>query len=262
MSLNQVELASNEYDEWSHYYDKSNNEIQSIVKQVGGVPWLGKRVLEIGCGTGRFTEKILSDVASLSAVDIDNDRLEILRKKVKTNGWENKCKVLLGELYEIEQELESDKFDCVLFTWSWRFIHQQGKADKVYGTMRKLLAPEFSILSTMTIGGEWEGVIDLIVGTKEENREINLNKAAMKYLVELFKTEKLHFRDFVQKNYFEFSDKVTAQKLAFEMSGLNLSEYERIGNILSGFVGIDGKVCISDEIQCLFAESENWRMPQ
>jgi ubiquinone/menaquinone biosynthesis C-methylase UbiE len=261
MPVNQTDLASNEYDDWSCYYDKCNNEIKSIVKQIGSVPWLGKRVLEIGCGTGRFTEKILPDVAELTAVDVDNNRLKILKKKVKSNGWKKKCRVFWGELYEVAHEIENKKFDCVLFSWSWRFIHQQGKADRVYKVLKKMLAEEFSILSTMTIGGEWENTIDLIVGTKEENREVTLNRMAMNYLIGLFEAENLCFSDFKQINYFEFPDKVTAQKYAFKMSGVNISEYERIGEILSKFIESSGRVRLSDEIKCLFATSANWKMP-
>jgi SAM-dependent methyltransferase len=262
MSVNQTDLASNEYDEWSRYYDKGNNEIQSIIEQVGGVPWLGKRVLEIGCGTGRFTEKILPEVASLVAVDIDDERLKILNQKIKLNAWGNKCKVLCGELYEVISEIEIETFDCVLFTWSWRFVHQQGKSDMVYGAMKKKLAPEFSIISTMTLGGQWEDTIDLIVGTKEENREISLNRIAMEYLIGLFRTENLVFFDFMQTNYFEFPDKATAHRFVFEMSGVAKSEYERIGESVNLFADNKGVVRFSDEIQCLFARSVNWRMPQ
>ena len=262
MSVNQIDLTSKNYDEWSYYYDKPNNEIQSIVKKIGGIPWLGKRVLEIGCGTGRFTEKILPDVAELIAVDIDNSSLEILRKKLKLNGWKNKCKLFCGELYEVMQEFENEKFDIVLFTWSWRFIHQQGKADRVFDAVKKLLAQEFSILSTMTIGGEWENMIDLIVGTKEEEREVNLNLIAIKYLITLFEVEKLYISNFTQTNFFEFPDKVTVQKYAFEMSGVNIAEYERVGEIVGAFADNEGVIRLSDEIQCLFAKSSDWRMPQ
>ena len=260
MSVNQVDLTSNQYDEWSRYYDLSNNEIDSIVKKLGGAPWLGKRVLEIGCGTGRFTEKILADVAELVAVDIDDNRLSILKQKIKRNGFESKSEVFLGELYEVVRVLEGRQFDCILFTWSWRFIHQQGKSDRVFNTVKKLLAPSFAILSTMTVGGEWEDTIDLIVGTKESDREINLNKTANKNLVELFEKEKLEILDFLQVNHFKFPNISIATNFALEMSGVALSEKERVDMIVRKFINCDGIVQISDKIQCLFARSANWRM--
>jgi len=260
MSVNQVDLVSNEYETWSCYCDKINNEIKSIKKQIGGIPWLGKRVLEIGCGTGRFSEKILPDVEKLVAIDIDDSRLEVFRKKIKVNNWEGKCKVLCGELYDLLHELKNEKFDCVLFIWSWRFIYQQGKADKVYNAMKELLASDFSILSTMTIGGEWEDTIDSIVGTKEENREVNQNRIAMKYLMNLFERENLCFLNFIQINYFEFPDKTTAQKFVLEIAGVGLSEQERVGNELNKFIKNNGKVRLSDEIQCLFARKGKWKI--
>jgi|GEM_PF-1462138 len=256
-SVNQVDLGSSDYNEWSSYYDKSNNEIRSIIESLKETPWLNKRVLEVGCGTGRFTEKIISQVSTLTAVDIDSGHLDILKKKAASSEWGSKCKIILGELYDLaENELSDEKFDCVLFTWSWRFIYQQGKADRVYKAVKKLLAPSASILSTMTIGGQWEDAIDRIVGTRESDREINMNRAANQYLIDILKKDGFCNTDFIQTNYFEFPSMDVAQRLALEMSGVGDERKEKVMQILSGNIGGDGKVRFSDVIQCIYAKSD------
>ena len=47
--------------------------------QVGDITG-GKKVLEIGCGTGEFTKRIASSGAIITAIDISPDLLEIARE--------------------------------------------------------------------------------------------------------------------------------------------------------------------------------------
>jgi 2-polyprenyl-3-methyl-5-hydroxy-6-metoxy-1,4-benzoquinol methylase len=47
--------------------------------QLGGMT-VGKKVLEIGCGTGEFTKKIASSGADITAIDISPDLLEVAKE--------------------------------------------------------------------------------------------------------------------------------------------------------------------------------------
>lgn len=52
----------------------------------------GQRVLEIGCGTGNVTAWIAKQVGaagSVTAVDISTEQLEVARKKIEVNGFQN-----------------------------------------------------------------------------------------------------------------------------------------------------------------------------
>ncbi len=69
---------------------------------------LGVRVLEIGCGTGAFTEVFARTGASITAIDISPDLLERARERIGQAG--NVTLVLGG----FEQAAFDDSFDAVI----------------------------------------------------------------------------------------------------------------------------------------------------
>ncbi|MDD4994885.1 MAG: class I SAM-dependent methyltransferase [Patescibacteria group bacterium] len=62
---------------------RHDREIPSTLAQVGDVS--GKKIIEYGCGTGRFTEEFV-DYSCLLGVDISFNSLEILSCKLKSNN--------------------------------------------------------------------------------------------------------------------------------------------------------------------------------
>ena len=47
------------YAEWASHYDPENLEIKFL--HTHGINFLNSRVIEVGCGTGRFTKRIIND---------------------------------------------------------------------------------------------------------------------------------------------------------------------------------------------------------
>ena len=69
---------------------------------------LGKRVLEVGCGTGIFTEKIAKTGANITAMDISPDLLDLAKKRLSMPN-------VLCELGDLENlHFAENSFDSVV----------------------------------------------------------------------------------------------------------------------------------------------------
>lgn len=79
-------------------------------------PWGAKRVLEIGCGDGRLTRRLVSlGPASIDALDPDPAKIRLARRDLPST-----CGGLIH--YGIGQaehlKFPSGRFDVVVFSWS------------------------------------------------------------------------------------------------------------------------------------------------
>lgn len=73
------------YDRWSAQYDSNANrtrdaEAAALREVLSDVPF--RRVLEIGCGTGKNTEWLATRAAHITAVDLSAGMLDIARSKI------------------------------------------------------------------------------------------------------------------------------------------------------------------------------------
>jgi ubiquinone/menaquinone biosynthesis C-methylase UbiE len=81
------------YKELSENYDELYNiaticEEKEFYKLLGNVK--GKRILDVGCGTGRYAIDLAKGGAIVEGIDLSNEMLEIARKKAKKEGIELK----------------------------------------------------------------------------------------------------------------------------------------------------------------------------
>lgn len=73
-------------------------------------PFAGARVLEIGCGSGRVTERYAADAASTIAIDPDQEAIDELRVHLPT---------VTAHAMGVESlVLPPHSVDIVLFAWS------------------------------------------------------------------------------------------------------------------------------------------------
>ena len=228
-------MDATSYEAWFHYYDPQELEKNTIDEQLSkffGVNredvWKNKRVLEIGCGTGRFSTKIINDVDTLYAIDPDNSRLEILRQKLADIPNEKIClfNSTLNKL-RIESCLW-DKFDIVLFSWSWAYIDEENKTSEKAKTLdiaMNLLKDDGAIVVTMVVGGEFEETCDKLqqkyLGSGESDLE--RNRTAMKELLHLANygnpSHSVIFNGFID-TYFQFSsNQVAVEEIKKDIGG-------------------------------------------
>ncbi len=81
---NPVEHNRKGYDAWGQTYDSDPNSTVFADEQVFPEHWRhlrGKNVLEIGCGTGRDTEKLVAQGNRVTALDLSSGMLAVAKQK-------------------------------------------------------------------------------------------------------------------------------------------------------------------------------------
>jgi ubiquinone/menaquinone biosynthesis C-methylase UbiE len=83
-------MASNVYDSaegydlWAKHYDEKEVFLNSFEEGSMGNFWgdlQGKKVLDLGCGTGRLISEMLIDGGEVTGVDVSDEMLKIAREK-------------------------------------------------------------------------------------------------------------------------------------------------------------------------------------
>jgi 2-polyprenyl-3-methyl-5-hydroxy-6-metoxy-1,4-benzoquinol methylase len=84
------------------------------------VPWLeaaaplrGRRILEIGCGTGASTVALGEQGAAVTAVDIDEGAVAVAKARCRTYGVDAEFAVMNAE--NLTRELAAGSFDTIIF---------------------------------------------------------------------------------------------------------------------------------------------------
>jgi len=101
------------YDKWSKTYDTDKNplivlEERNLSDSIGNVK--NKIVLDVGCGTGRITTKLLRKGAKVFGIDVSPEMLSKAKEKTKKYG--SKCEFRIASAYKIPYE--RNKFDLVV----------------------------------------------------------------------------------------------------------------------------------------------------
>jgi SAM-dependent methyltransferase len=90
-------------ESWNNLYERPNT--------LALLPELkGKNVLDIGCGSGFYTEYALNKGASVTAVDVSQKILDRLALKIKSE----KLAIYRADISQPMPFLKSDTFDCVI----------------------------------------------------------------------------------------------------------------------------------------------------
>lgn len=85
---------------------RANRRVDYLISLGGIKP--GKKVLEVGCGTGIFTEKLAATGAEIFAIDISPDLLSKAENKIKRAN-------VVFKIADLENlPFESESFDCVV----------------------------------------------------------------------------------------------------------------------------------------------------
>jgi ABC-2 type transport system ATP-binding protein len=116
---------------WSRFsdtYDKNQAYVvgkellDQITKMLDGVPKLGKAV-ELGCGTGYFTEAIAQKCKSITATDLSDSLLEVARLRLREHP-----EVTIQKEDCMETTFPSEAFDSVFMANLIHVVENPGKA--------------------------------------------------------------------------------------------------------------------------------------
>lgn len=76
------------YDSWSSQYDTNENKTRDLEAKALKAILAGKKFthcLEVGCGTGKNTEWLLSICDQITAIDLSEGMLEMAKNKIKSD---------------------------------------------------------------------------------------------------------------------------------------------------------------------------------
>ncbi|MFG2109463.1 class I SAM-dependent methyltransferase [Micromonospora chersina] len=89
---------------------------RGVAKRLGTLgrhtPLTGRRLLEIGCGDGTYTMRLVDAFAQIEAVDIQQDRLELFRERLAADPAAAQ-KINVRELSATELDYPDKSFDLV-----------------------------------------------------------------------------------------------------------------------------------------------------
>jgi ubiquinone/menaquinone biosynthesis C-methylase UbiE len=77
------------YDRWSRQYDDDRNatrDLDAFVLRQVPLQLAGARVLEVGCGTGKNSAWLVSQVRELIALDFSAGMLDVARRRVRSDA--------------------------------------------------------------------------------------------------------------------------------------------------------------------------------
>jgi ubiquinone/menaquinone biosynthesis C-methylase UbiE len=108
------------YDQWSKFYDVYPNPTVATDEVAFPSFWKNikdKKVLEIGCGTGRHTLKLCKQRNEVTGIDLSSGMLEVARKKLK----DFKVEFIEGDFMTLD--LKENSFDVVILSLVLEHIH-------------------------------------------------------------------------------------------------------------------------------------------
>jgi ubiquinone/menaquinone biosynthesis C-methylase UbiE len=114
MSSNREKPVSSQvgYNEWSAFYDEYPNPTVAADEFHFPKFWqhlTGKSVLEIGCGTGRHTQKLVEQGNHVTGIDVSSGMLAVARTKVSSE----KATFIEADFLQYS-ELPASAFDAVI----------------------------------------------------------------------------------------------------------------------------------------------------
>lgn len=124
------------YDLWSKQYDSNENktrdlEAQALRQTLKNIEFAD--CLEIGCGTGKNTEWLLTKADHITAVDLSEEMIARAKEKIKSD----KVSFLQADIIK-EWDFTNKKFDLISFSLVLEHIEN---LNHIFSQASKLLKP-------------------------------------------------------------------------------------------------------------------------
>ena len=235
---------------WSQHYDIENNEIEQII--VNGIELKGKRILEVGCGTGRLTEKISKYASHVVALDPCKEAIDFCKKKYSdlTN-----VDFYITTLDTFDNE--NIYYDVVVFSWSMYLIQNKLETLQI---AKKMLAPNGKLLILQASHGEYEEEVAKLYSSYSS---LNSYESANQILKSMIFSVFGNASSSLLTCYFTFSsiDEVVNLSLFFieDEEGMmpSCEKIQSFKDVLARkFCKSDGKVIMSDVV-CMYIAENN-----
>lgn len=98
-------------------------------------PLEGRRVLEVGCGSGAFSVYTAAKGGEVTGLDVSGSVLEVARRRAQVNGLADRCRFLLAPIETFDEP--DGSYDVVVGN---QVLHHF-ELDEAMANVRRLLAP-------------------------------------------------------------------------------------------------------------------------
>ena len=130
-----IEKIKDNYDIWARQYDVNINPTRDLDK-IATIKFLSKiyfsNVLELGCGTGKNTEWLITKADSLVGLDFSKNMLDVAMEKVKSS----KVTFIKTNLNQ-EWPVDDNSFDLATINLTLEHIE---KLDHIFRSLNKKLS--------------------------------------------------------------------------------------------------------------------------
>ncbi len=100
--------------------------------------WRGKRVLEIGCGIGTDTINFARHGATVTAVDLSRNSVDIATQRTHVYGLQDRVRFFVGDAERLASFVPKDRYDLI---YSFGVIHHTPHPDRVLAQLGQYTHP-------------------------------------------------------------------------------------------------------------------------
>lgn len=237
------------YAEWAKHYDPEQKEILCLASH--GINFEGKRILEVGCGTGRFTERILPNCTEIHCIDPDEKNLDILR----VNLCDSRLNISCGTLDTVS--IKQNYYDYVIFSWSMYLVEDK---EQNLVLAYNALNHNGCVIILQANSGEYE---EEIAQLYSNYNSLSAYQTAYNSLPDLVKKTFGNVECDIIHAYFYFDsiEQIIESSLFFieDEEGHTPSKeaIDFLRKRLVAYITVDGKVKLSDNVSLFIAKKGN-----
>jgi ubiquinone/menaquinone biosynthesis C-methylase UbiE len=122
--------------------------------------WRGKKVLEIGCGIGTDTVNFARHGATVTAVDLSPQSLDLARRRVEIYGLQENVRFYSGSAEELASFVPVERYDLI---YSFGVIHHTPHPERVLQQMQRYAKPGTTVKIMVYHRHSWK-VFEILMG--------------------------------------------------------------------------------------------------
>ncbi|MCP5061059.1 MAG: class I SAM-dependent methyltransferase, partial [Ignavibacteriae bacterium] len=143
--------------------DRLFNEIKKIIEP-------SSTVVDVGCGTGRFSFQLAEHCKSIVGVDLSSKNISVAESNLKNSNFTN-ISFVHGNAIDLQKQTNI-KFDYAVTTY---VIHEMNKEDRIgilnemKQVANKIIIGDYIVPTPNTFMGKVNVVVEYLAGTEHYN---------------------------------------------------------------------------------------------